>query len=197
MFIAAPETSPQVSAMYDGVTKSMGFMMNLARAWAWRPDVFDGFAKLRAQLTAGIPKRDQAVMVCAMASQLGDSYCSLAWGKTLAIEVGADAAAAIIKGMADKTLSARDVALSEWARKVVKDPNGTTQADVDKLRDAGLGDKEIFEATLFVAFRLAFSTVNDALGISPDAQLVEAAPVEVRKSVEYGRQPVLKSSGGS
>jgi hypothetical protein len=38
-----------------------------------------------------------------------------------------------------------------------------------------------------VAFRLAFSTVNDALGAIPDEALRNAAPVEVRSSVTYGR----------
>ncbi|HSV50668.1 MAG TPA: hypothetical protein VLJ57_01025, partial [Burkholderiaceae bacterium] len=58
---------------------------------------------------------------------------------------------------------------------------------VDTLRAAGLSDQEIFEATVFVAFRMAFSTVNDALGVEPDAQVAEAAPPEVREAVTYGR----------
>ena len=49
-----------------------------------------------------------------------------------------------------------------------------------KLRELGLGDREIFEATAFVAFRLAFSTINDALGAAPDKQLADTAPTQVR-----------------
>lgn len=195
MFIQTPESSPEVSAMYEGNAKAQGFVMNLARAWAWRPDVFGGFAALRNQLSANMPKREQAVIVCAMASQLGDSYCSLAWGKTLAQEAGPDAAAAIIKGTPDASLATRDTALAEWTRKVVADPNATGQSDVDQLRAAGFSDREIFEATVFVAFRLAFSTVNDALGIAPDWQLAQAAPPQVRSSVDYGRQPAAAPAG--
>jgi hypothetical protein len=55
------------------------------------------------------------------------------------------------------------------------------------LRAAGLSDREIFEATVYVAFRLAFSTVNDALGARPDQRLVASAPPEVRAAVAYGR----------
>ena len=73
------------------------------------------------------------------------------------------------------------------ARKVVDDPNATTRADVAQLRDAGLGDREIFEATAFIAFRLAFSTVNDALGAALDRQLADAAPDPVRAAVKWGR----------
>jgi hypothetical protein len=70
---------------------------------------------------------------------------------------------------------------------MVSDPNAITAADVSALRDARLSDAEIFNATVFVAFRLAFSTVNDALGARPDAQLAAAAPAAVRDAVSYGR----------
>jgi alkylhydroperoxidase family enzyme len=163
--------------------------MNLTKAWAWRPDVFEAFAALRSQLStrSTLGKRDLAVLVCGTASELGDSYCSLAWGRTLAQEAGAASAAAVIGGRAGPGLSERDQALAAWARKVVADPNATTRADVDALRKAGLGDREIFEATVFIALRLAFSTVNDSLGVEPDRQVGESAPAEVRAAVTFGR----------
>lgn len=77
--------------------------------------------------------------------------------------------------------------MASWARKIVKDPNTTTPADLQELRDAGLSDQQIFAITAFVALRIAFSTINDALGASPDAQLVESLPTAVTQSVTYGR----------
>ena len=191
MFLPQPKTTDAVERMYKSSQASQGFVMNLTAAWAWRPDVFESFAALRTQLTSssGLSKRDQAVIVCATASQLRDSYCSLAWGKTLATEAGAGAAAAVLKGDHDAALTARDRALAAWARKVVADPNGTTSSDIEALRSADLDDRTIFEATAFAAFRLAFSTVNDALGANPDPELVDTAPVEVRSAVTYGRRP--------
>lgn len=76
-----------------------------------------------------------------------------------------------------------------WARQVVRDPNQTTEGQVESLRSAGLGDQTIFEATTFVAMRIAFSTVNDALGAPPDLQLAEDAPEAVRRAVTFGRVP--------
>jgi uncharacterized peroxidase-related enzyme len=189
MFVLPPESSPATEKLYQSVQEAQGFVMNLSRAWAWRPDVFDGFAALRGQLTssASLTKRDQAVIVCAMASQLRDAYCSLAWGKSLAKEAGAGAAAAILRDEPDGGLTERDRALAAWARKLVADPNSTTESDVAALRAAGFGDREIVEITIFAAFRLAFSTVNDALGIAPDRQLTDTAPAEVVAAVDYGR----------
>jgi alkylhydroperoxidase family enzyme len=77
--------------------------------------------------------------------------------------------------------------MAAWARKVATVPNATTPADVEALREAGLDDGQIFAITAFVALRLAFSTVNDALGAQPDAQLAASLPAEVRAAVTYGR----------
>ena len=191
MFLPIPKTTDEVERIYKSNQAAQGFVMNLTSAWAWRPDVFESFAALRGQLTSssGLSKRDQAVLVCATASQLQDSYCSLAWGKTLAAEAGAATAAAVLTGSDDTALTARDRALVAWARKVVADPNSTTPSDIVTLRSAGLDDCAIFEATAFVAFRLAFSTVNDALGANPDWQLFNSVPPEVRSAVTYGRPP--------
>ena len=73
------------------------------------------------------------------------------------------------------------------ARAALLDDCELTEADVQTLREAGLSDRAIFEATAHIAFRLAFSTVNDALGAAPDAQAAEAAPKAVREAVTFGR----------
>lgn len=189
MFIAVPEESEDTRRVYKSSADSHGFVMNLTRAWAWRPDIFEAFAALRSQLTtrSSLSKRDQAVIVCATAAQLGDSYCSLAWGKTLSEEAGPAVAAAIISATPNDELRDRDRALAQWARKVVADPNGTSARDVNALLSAGLSDREVFEATVFIAFRLAFSTVNDALGVQPDWELAERVPREIGAAVAFGR----------
>jgi hypothetical protein len=84
-------------------------------------------------------------------------------------------------------LTARERALATWAGQVVLAPNAITAKDVDLLRTVGLAEQEIFDVTVFVAFRLAFSTVNDALGARPDWQLAAGAPATVRDAVGYGR----------
>ena len=93
----------------------------------------------------------------------------------------------------DTGLTDQEKAMAGWARRVARDPNGTTPADIQALRDAGLDDGQIFAITAFVAFRLAFSAINDSLGAQPDAQLAESLPPEVREAVTYGR-PVAQAT---
>ncbi|MDE2090476.1 MAG: hypothetical protein KGJ08_01075 [Gammaproteobacteria bacterium] len=169
--------------------------MNLTRLWAWHPELTEAFMQARMMIPASnvFSKRELAVMVCSMARTLGDSYCALAWGKRLADASSQETAAAVLTTGDFPVLSPREIALAHWTRQIVKDPNATTHADVDKLRDAGLSEREIFDATVFIALRLAFSTVNDALGVHPDPQVAEQAPAVVRKAVSFGRQPAPAS----
>lgn len=191
MFLSAPDRSAATEAVHAASAASQGFTMNLTKVWAWRPDVFEGFAALRAMLTDGsaLSKRDLAVLVAATAAELGDAYCALAWGEQLAGVAGGAVASAVILGEGAEGLTERDGVLAAWARRVVADPNGTARADVEALRAAGLGDREIVEATVFIAFRLAFSTVNDALGAVADRELVARVPAQVRGAVAFGRLP--------
>ena len=189
MFLQTPPESEGASRLYQQDIDSRGHVMNLSRAWAWRPDVADSFLALRTLLTSSssLTARERALLVCSAASSLGDSYCSLAWGKMLADASDGPTAAAVLNAPDGAGLAPREQALARWARQVVEDPNATAAKDVEDLRAAGLTDKEIFEATVFIAFRLAFSTVNDALGVHPDWQVAQAAPPEVRDAVTFGR----------
>jgi uncharacterized peroxidase-related enzyme len=187
-FLREPPETELSRQIYDEDLASDGYVGNLTRVWCWRPDVLQSFAALRGLVTeqSALSSEDRAVLVATAASSLGDSYCSLAWGARLAGLVGDETAAAVLDGgMGD--LDERRRALAEWARKIVRDPNATTDEDVESLRKAGLEDQTIFEATAFIALRLAFSTVNDALGAAPDLQLVREVPEPIRNAVTYGR----------
>jgi uncharacterized peroxidase-related enzyme len=189
MFLPTPPDTDTTTRLQQQDLAQRGHVMNLTRLWSWQPDVFEGFAALRAALMkdSALTQRDWGVLVCATAASLGDSYCALAWGKTLAGAADAATAVSVLNDEPGGELTPRDQALSRWARQVVSDPNGSSPQDVQALRAAGLSDREIFEATTFIAFRLAFSTVNDALGVQPDWQVAQAAPAEVRAAVTFGR----------
>jgi uncharacterized peroxidase-related enzyme len=138
----------------------------------------------------GLIARQRGILVTATASTLGDSYCSLAWGGKLARYSGDPAIPAAVLTGTDAGLTEQESAMAAWARHVARDPNSTTPADVDALRAAGLDDAQIFAITAFVALRIAFSTVNDALGARPDGKFVATLPAAVREAVDYGRPPL-------
>jgi uncharacterized peroxidase-related enzyme len=189
VFLDDPPESPDATAVYGGTRESDGYVANFLRVWCWRPDLYKQFVDLRLRLMGSttLSDREQAIVVAATVSEFGDSYCSLAWGSKLARLVGDETAGGVIAGEVPGDLSAREAALCEWCRAVVRDPMATTAAQVDELRAAGFDDREIFEATLLLSLRLAFSTVNDSLGAQPDRQLADAVPAPVRDALTFGR----------
>lgn len=192
MFLFDAPLTPAAARLQQEDRDESGYVWNVTRLWSWRPDLLEAMAALRTQVVTGssLTQRDLGVMACATAAAIGDSYCALAWGQKLTREAGAPVAAAVLEDdPALVSLTARDLALASWARCVATNANSVTRADVDALRAAGFSDSEVFGATIYVALRIAFSTVNDALGAAPDAQLADAVPPEVRAAVRYGRAP--------
>ena len=185
-FLAPPEPpSPVAQALHDADRRTYGYVMNLTRVWSHQPEAKSALFDLigRVAEAADLSTRQRAVLVTTAASTLGDGYCSLAWGSRLADETDAATASAVVRGD-DSGLDEADRALATWARKVAADPNATEAADVEALRDVGFDDAQILALTTFVALRIAFATVNDALGIAPDAAYADAP---VRAAVTFGR----------
>jgi uncharacterized peroxidase-related enzyme len=187
-FLSEPPPSPEAQALYDEDLEDGGYVWNVSRLWAHQPQTLKHLFELMSQAftPSGLTFRQRGILVTAAASALGDSYCSLAWGGKLGKASDAATAAGVLNG-SDTGLTDQEKALAAWARKVATDPNATTPADIQALRDAGLDDGQVFAVTSFVALRLAFSTINDALGAQPDAQLARSLPPEVREAVTYGR----------
>jgi uncharacterized protein YciW len=187
-FLGVPATTPEAQQMFDVDVGELGYVMSGTRLWGYQPATVDGLFELmrQANVVGRFSFRDRAVMVAAGAAAFGDSYCSLAWGSKLAAVAGAEVAADVIAGR-DRGLDDRERAMARWARAVVRDPSGTTAKDVEPLREAGFSDAEIFAMTVFVAMRVAFSTVNDALGLQPDAELRDTTPAPVLAAVRFGR----------
>lgn len=187
-FLGVPEHTPEAQQLFDEDIVELGYVMNNSRLWAYQPATIHGiFDLLRATREAtGLTYRQCGILITACASALGDSYCSVAWGSKLADHAGAGVASAVLRGD-DVGLNDSERALAGWARKVTRDPNHTSPADVQELRDAGFTDGQIFGITVFVALRIAFSTVNDALGSLPDAAYRDTAPEAVLDAVTFGR----------
>jgi alkylhydroperoxidase family enzyme len=189
-FLAPAPLDEQVRRMFDSDLSLQGYVANLTRVWAHGPESLAALSWVLRQATdtADLDPRERTVLVTATAAALGDSYCSLAFGSKLAAAAGTEAAVGVVFGD-DRTLTPREHTLATWARSVVRDPSATTPAQVETLRAAGFTDRQVFAVTLFIALRVAFSTVNDALGAAPDEELMARVPHELRVAVGFGRRP--------
>jgi hypothetical protein len=62
-------TNAEAAAYLEKVRAASGYVMNLERAWAWRPDVAEEFARLRQLLAqeSGLSTGEMTLLTCATA----------------------------------------------------------------------------------------------------------------------------------
>ena len=85
-----------------------------------------------------------------------------------------------------------DVAVMDLAEQVAEDATEVTEADVQRLRDLGLSDAEIFDVVAAAAARCFFSKALDGLGTQADPALAKLDP-ELRDVLTVGR-PIAESA---
>jgi uncharacterized peroxidase-related enzyme len=187
-FLEAAAASAGADRLFAGDVERLGYVMNLSHVWAHLPQGHKAVTELLelAADTGSLTYRQRAVLITAAAAEFGDSYCSLMWGNRLARTADENVAAGVVRGD-DDGLDDTERALARWARRVARDPAGVRQEDVQALRSAGFDDTQIFAITLFVAMRLAFAIVNDALGALPAGQLRAPVPSQLLGAVGFGR----------
>jgi len=176
--------------MYDTDVAEDGFVWDNSKVWAHEPALEQALSVVisAAAEAADLSRREKAMLVIGQARAIGDSYCSVAWGRWLTEWEDAETAAAALRQ--DETpFNERERALAAWARTIADHPNDTTPEDVQLLRDVGFDDPQILALTLYTALRIALSTTNDALGARPDHALIDMLDPAVNAAITWGRRP--------
>ena len=133
------------------------------------------------------------LVTVAAARRLRSSYCTLVHGKVLATRFLEPAQVRdLVVDHRNAGLDEVDVAVMDLGEKVADDATSVTEADVQRLRDLGLSDAEIFDVVAAAAARCFFSKTLDALGVQADPVLAELEP-ELRDVLTVGR-PIAESA---
>jgi uncharacterized peroxidase-related enzyme len=177
-----------VRAMYDADRTAAGEVPNYTRACSHRPAVYRAWRELIGSINGGMDPRRYELVTLAAARRLGSSYCALAHGSILLDGmVDAEQLTAIAQDHHVAGLDAVDIAVMDLADKVAADATAVTQADIDRLREHGLSDAEIFDVVAAAAARCFFSKTLDALGVQPDARFAGLEPAALREQLTVGR----------
>ena len=180
-FLGGPTGTEAARALADEETDTLGFVTNSTRLWMHDPVVHQALFGLIVPTAraAGLSVTERGIATIIAAALAGDTYCPLAWGHKLAKAATPEVAASVLLG-SDDALDERGRAIAAWTRKVVADPGSTGPADVERLHAVGFGDAEILRLTLFIGLRVAFSTVNTALGARPEQEYLDLVDDAVR-----------------
>jgi uncharacterized peroxidase-related enzyme len=158
---------------------------NYERLFAERPEVLDAWGQLNGAIKAGMDLRRYELATLAAARRLRSSYCCLAHGTVLMERFG-EPVREIALDHRDAGLDEVDVAVMDFAERVVDDASSIGEGDLQRLRDHGLSDTDILDVALAAAARCFFSKTLDALGVQPDAKYRELEP-ELREALVVGR----------
>lgn len=186
--IAANEATGLTKEIYDAAQASSGYIPHYAELFSHRPEVYKAWQALGAAVRKNMRLRRYELVTLAAARELGCTYCMLAHGDVIlnAGEVDEAQLIAIAEDYSNAKLPPEEVAVMDFAAKVIRHASSVTQEDVEQLKGFGLTDAEILDVTLAAAARSFFSKTLDALNAEPDAKY-EALSPELRAALALGR----------
>jgi len=177
MFIQTiPETEAggKLRTIYEGDIQSMGYVPNHAKVFSLRPDVLEAWRAFQGSIRKNLRLRRYELVTLAAAMALKCRYCVLAHGAILLKNgINPDQLRKILTDFRDAGLEPVEVAMMEFARKVIRDASEITLADIDVLRALDLEDVEILDITLTATMRSFASKTFDTLGAGPDPVYAE------------------------
>lgn len=182
----------ELAELFAAERRTWGYLPNLARTLAIRPDVYRAWRNLNGAVKAGMPPERYELATLAAAAALRSSYCSLVHGRILAGMTSEDLVLAVLDDVA--RLEPVDRAIVPLARTIVRDATAVEAADIERLRECGLNDREIFDVILAITVRCFFSKLLDATGTPADSSL-GAMPPSLRDPLTVGR-PIQEAAAG-
>ena len=181
------EAADATAELYANDREAFGYLPNFSRGFSLRPEVYAAWRQLNGAIKQEMDLRRYELATLAAARRLRSSYCMLAHGSVLADKfLGPDAVRTLVSDGQIAELSDVDVAVMDLADKIADDATRVEQADIDRLRAAGLSDPEIMDVVLAAAARCFFSKTLDGLGIAPDAKFGALDP-GFRDALTVGR----------
>jgi uncharacterized peroxidase-related enzyme len=181
------EATGVVATMYATSREQFGHVRNLTQALSLAPDIAAAWMQLNETIKARMELRRYELATIAAARRLRSTYCAHAHGSVLLEQfMEAEALRALMADHHDAGLDPVDVAIMDYAEKIVDDATSVTEADIERLREHGLSDTEIVDVAAAAAARCFFSKLLDALGVQADATFRELEP-ELSAALTVGR----------
>jgi uncharacterized peroxidase-related enzyme len=191
-FIETPArtASDAVRQMYEKAEASYGYLPNMVRLFAHRPEVMQAWTTLLGSIRGSMSPRRYELVTLAAARELKSSYCMLAHATVLKREGLSEGELIAIAGLEPSApLDAAERSIMHFAAKIVRDASSVTQEDIDSLVAHGLYEEEIFDIVAAAAVRCFYSKVLDGLGAKADGTYRQTLGEELFSALAIGRTP--------
>ncbi len=171
------ELPDDIREIYEQNRAKIGFVPNVFRAYARRPEHFRAFMTYHDVLMKGpgnLSRAEREAIVVAVSSENRCQYCMVAHGAALRL-IGKNAVTAeqIANNWRTAGISMRLRSMLAFASKVNEPGFAATEHDIDELHLAGFGDDDIWDIAAIAAF---FGFSNRMAGV-----------MDMRPNVEFYR----------
>lgn len=168
------EATGRTKELLEAVQAKLGTTPNITKAMAASPAVLEGYLGLSGGLGAGgLDPALRERIALGVAEYNGCGYC-LAVHSFVAKNVAKLPDGEIAQSRRFDSGDARVAAGLEFASTVLVNRGGVTDADLDRVRDAGYSDAEIAEIVATVALNVLTNYFNKVADVELDFPPVEA-----------------------
>ncbi|HEY1976263.1 MAG TPA: peroxidase-related enzyme [Candidatus Baltobacteraceae bacterium] len=145
-----------IRAIYEANRAKIGFVPNVFRAYARRPEhfrAFMGYHDVLMKGEGGLSRAEREAIVVAVSSENRCQYCLTAHGAALRI-LGKDPIVAeqIANNWRTADLSPRLRAILSFASRVNEPAFAASDEEIEALRAAGLSDDDVWDVAAIAAF---------------------------------------------
>lgn len=163
-----------IRTVYEANRAKIGFVPNVFRAYARRPDHFRAFMAYHDVLMkgeGGLSRAEREAIVVAVSSENRCQYCMTAHGAALRI-LGKDPILAeqIANNWRTADLSPRLRAILEFASRTNEPGFAATDDEIDALKTAGLSDDDVWDVAAIASFFGFSNRMAGLMDMRPNAE---------------------------
>ncbi len=173
--IQPSEAQGEFKDALDTVQKGMGAVPNLAKALANSPAVLKAYLALSGAVGAGIPAPVRERIALTTAEHNGCDYC-LSAHTYIAANAAKLPEAEIAAAREAKSEDAGHQAVLAFTKSVLTNRGHVSDQEMEALRGAGYGDKEIVDIVVSISLNILTNYFNHVAELDIDFPVVHAEP---------------------
>ena len=162
------ERSELTAQLYADDIDELGFVASHTRVLALDPEAYAAGDALFGALARSLGRRRYELVTLAASLGVSSKHCRLAHGRKALELFSRDDLVRIARDYETAGLPPAEVEMMRFAQKVGTAASSMTDADSQRLRDAGFTDREIVDIALAAAARNYFSRAIQALAVDVD-----------------------------
>jgi uncharacterized peroxidase-related enzyme len=172
--LPAGKLSPAMSAYFKKCQDKLGFVPNVLAAYAFDTVKLEAFVGLYNDLMlgdSGLSKLEREMIAVAVSSQNRCYYCLTAHGAAVRQYSGSPLLGEqMVMNYRAARLNKRRRAMLDFAVKLTSSPANVEEADRERLRRAGFGERDIWDIAAVVGFFNMSNRVAAATDMRPNTQ---------------------------